>query len=176
MSFGELAELVRTGKVTEGTRVARVGSTDWQPAWRVPGLLRAAGITEPGDSPAIDDSGFRVQGSDQQTALAPGVAQVGRQATLTPALSRRERGILVVRGAIAAAVGLLGVGFFYRWAHQTSLAFPMPPQEVDGEWIDCYFPLVGRCTSFECGLLYFDVFAVAAVATWHALRRSTGGN
>jgi hypothetical protein len=70
---------------------------------------------------------------------------------------------------IAAVVGVLTVGFFYRWACQAAIAFPMPPTLVDGELIDSYFPAVGRCTGLECGLLYVDVFAVAAVAAWHAL-------
>jgi hypothetical protein len=80
-----------------------------------------------------------------------------------------------VRGIVATAVGVLAVGFFYRWASQAALAFPVPPTVVDGELIDCYFPVVGRCTSLECGLLYVDVFAVAAVATWHAAGRRVDG-
>ncbi|OYV81267.1 MAG: hypothetical protein B7Z73_18265 [Planctomycetia bacterium 21-64-5] len=68
-------------------------------------------------------------------------------------------------------MGLLAVGFFYHWANQTLTAFPLPPTEVDGEIVDCYFPVVGRCTMLECGLLYLDVFAVAAVAMWNAVGR-----
>ena len=177
VSFKDLADLVRVGTVGEGTLVCREGTTNWEPAWHVPLLLHAAGIVEPGDSPAVEGSGgpegAPVQGSGS-------VANSGATA-LTPALSQREReqaarrSLLtfadVVRGAIAAAVGLLAVGFFYHWANQAAMTFPMPPTVVDGELIDCYFPVVGRCTIFECGLLYLDVFAVAAVATWNAVGR-----
>jgi len=179
MSFAELAELVRAGTVSEGTRVARVGSSNWEPAWHVPGLLRAGGITEPGDSPPVEANrealtptlSQREREAVSEISALPGYAPREREKCVAPALSPRERLILLVRGLVATGVGLLAVGFFYRWAYQSSLAFPMPAHEVDGDLINCYFPLVGRCTSFECGLLYFDLFAVAALATWHALRR-----
>lgn len=167
MSFAELAELVRSGKVTENTRVARAGSMNWEPAWHVPGLLRAAGITEPGDSP-VTGSGFGVQGS------ATG-AEIPAAGTQTRIIQNPKAKIqYLLRGIVATAIGVLAVGFFYRWASQAALVFPMPTVEVDGETIDCYFPLVGRCTVLECGLLYVDVFAVAAVATWHAAGRRVG--
>ena len=166
MSFAELAELVRAGKVTERSLVARAGTMNWEPAWHVPGLFRAAGIVEPGDSPPVEGPGFGVQGSATDVkATAP--------AAITPA--RPAIGITeVVRGLIAIAVGLLAVGFFYRWAAQATMAFPMPPTTVEGELIDCYFPAVGRCTALECGLLYVDVFAVAAVAAWYAVGKRVG--
>ena len=65
VSFRELADLVRNGEVTEGAEVCREGTVNWEPAWHVPGLLRAAGIVEPGDSP-IQGSGFGVQGSERE--------------------------------------------------------------------------------------------------------------
>jgi hypothetical protein len=174
LSFQQLAELVREGKVTDKALVCREGVGKWEPAWHVPGLLRAAGIVEPGDSPPVEESGFGVQGSDTNEALTPALSQREREMGLpgyVPAMAQPPMVTLteVIRGAIAAAVGLLAVGFFYRWAYQASLAFPMKPTLVDGELIDCYFPLVGRCTTLECGLLYVDVFAVAAVATWYAV-------
>jgi GYF domain 2 len=50
VSFKELADLVREGKVKEGALVRREGASNWEPAWHVPGLLTAAGMGEPGDS------------------------------------------------------------------------------------------------------------------------------
>ena len=165
VSFAELAELVRAGKVTERSLVARAGTMNWEPAWHVPGLFRAAGIVEPGDSPPVER---------EQAALTPALSQREReQNALAPAL----RSVALSRLpsiAIAGAIGLLAVAFFFRWADQATMAFPMPPTTVDGELIDCYFPAVGRCTTLECGLLYLDVFAVAAVATWYAVGKRVG--
>jgi len=158
VSFQELAALVRDRKVSEGTQVCRAGTADWQPAWHVPGLFRAAGIVEPGDSPLP---------VTPQIALAPAVSQ--RESDTRPIQNPKSKIQNLVRGLIAAVVGVLAVGFFYRWASQAALAFPMPPVEVDGETIDCYFPLVGRCTVLECALLYVDLFAVAALAAWYAV-------
>ena len=170
VSFAELAELVREGKVSERTQVSRAGTMNWEPAWHVPGLFRAAGIAVEGDSPLSETP---------QTALTPALSRRERE---TEAIQNRKSKIqnsnalsLLPSIAIAAAIGLLAVGFFYRWAWQATIAFPMPPTIVDGELIDCYFPLVGRCTVLECGLLYLDVFAVAAVATWHAVGKRVAG-
>jgi hypothetical protein len=174
VSFKKLAALVRDGKVSETTHVARAGTADWQPAWHVPGLFRAAGIAVEGESPPVeglgDPEGAPVQGSggkahDASLASLPGYVPT---AMPRPMLTLAD----VVRGVIATVVGVLAVGFFYRWAWQTSIAFPMPPKMVDGELIDCYFPLVGRCTMLECALLYLDVFGVAALATWYAARKN----
>jgi hypothetical protein len=164
VSFKELAALVREGKVSEGTQVCRAGTMNWEPAWRVPGLFRAAGVVQEGDSPVPAEGG--------QPGVAIPAAPIptfsrgerGKSAPTSPRLGLAELG----RGLIAAVVGLLAVGFFYRWAWQTTLAFPMPAITVDAELIDCYFPVVGRCTRLECGLLYLDVFVVAALATWYA--------
>jgi hypothetical protein len=166
VSFKELAELVRQRTVGEGTPVCRAGTMNWEPAWRVPGLFRAAGIVERGDSPAP---------VEKAAALTPPQGEIGAGlrelpgyvpvAARSPLLTLAQ----VFRGLIAAVVGVLTVGFFYRWACQAAIAFPMPPTLVDGDLIDSYFPAVGRCTRIECGLLYVDVFAVAAVAAWHAV-------
>lgn len=170
VSFQELADLVRNGKVAEGALVCREGAPNWEPAWHVPGLLRAAGIVEPGDSPMVEKEG----GLAAHDGVTPALPRNERE--IMASLPRREITLAdVVRGIVAAAVGVLAVGFFYRWASQAMTAFPMPPTIVDGETIDCYFPLIGRCTLLECGLLYVDVFAVAAVATWHAVESRVGG-
>ena len=170
LSFAELAELVRDGKLKEGAQVCRAGTMNWEPVWHVPGLLRAAGIVAPGDSAPPE-----VASVQRQEALDRASAQrdTGYFGTPAPPGARRPSITRVgaLRGLVAACVGLLAVGFFYHWANQAALAFPMPPVEVEGETIDCYFPLVGRCTILECALLYVDVFAVAAVATWHAIAR-----
>lgn len=178
LSFAELAELLRDGKLDQGAKVCRAGSMNWEPAWHVPGLLRAAGITEPGDSAPSEAATVRtkdVRGpvSSQHAgavfrSMPPGYGPPGVRGKLLTSAG-------ALRGLAAVGVGVLGVGFFYRWAYQTSLAFPMPAYEVDGELIDCFFPLIGRCTFLECGLLYLDVFAITAVATWHALRRRIRG-
>ncbi len=157
--------MVRDGKVTERVLVCRESSAKWEPAWHVPGLFRAAGITEPGDSPPVALA-RSLSPSSGASGLPTLPGYVPPQAR--PPLLRLAD---VLRGAPAAAVGLLAVGFFYHWASEAARAFPLPPTEVEGEIIDCYFPLIGRCTSLECGLLYVDVFAVAAVATWHAVAR-----
>jgi len=163
VSFKDLADLVRAEKVTDGTLVCREGTTNWEPAWHVPLLFHAAGIVEPGDSPATS-----VVGSPLSVASDEGPPAIER--IQNPKSKIQD----LIRGAIAAAVGLLAVGFFDHWANQAAMAFPMPPTVVDGELIDCYFPVVGRCTMFECALLYLDVFAVAAVATWNAVGRRSG--
>ena len=165
VSFAELAELVREGKVSERSLVARAGTMNWEPAWHVPGLLRAAGIVEPGDSPAVESA---------QDALAPALSQREREQNPLASPARSVALSLLPSVAIAAAIGLLAVGFFYRWASQATMAFPMPPTVVDGDLIDCYFPVIGRCTALECGLLYVDVFAVAAVAAWYAVGKRVG--
>ena len=168
VSFKELAELVREGKVQEGALVRREGASNWEPAWHVPGLFRAAGIVEPGDSPSVE-TGRGSEGETGSGSTWQGQETLPQRATPPPLTLAN-----VARGIVAAGIGVLAVGFFYRWANQASLAFPMPPTVVDGELIDCYFPLVGRCTLLECALLYVDVFGVAAVATWHAMGRRGG--
>jgi hypothetical protein len=164
VSFKELAVLVREGKVSEGTQVCRAGTADWQPAWHVPGLFRAAGIAVEGDSPPVEETEGRREGETERQSEA---TRATYQAT--EVLDLRSVALPLL---LSIVVGVLAVGFFYRWAWQTTIAFPMPPVEVEGELIDCYFPLVGRCTTLECGLLYLDVFAVAALATWYAARKN----
>ena len=176
LSFKELAELVREGKVTEGALVCREGAAKWEPAWHVPGLFRAAGIVGPGDSPAVEHS---QDASTMQDALTPALSRREREKGLPGYVPPQAGAPLLtladaVRGVIAAAVGLLAVGFFYRWAYQATMAFPMKPTVVDGELISCYFAMVGRCTMLECGLLYVAVFAVAAVGGWYAVGRRAG--
>lgn len=170
VSFQDLADLLRNGKVAEGALVCREGASNWEPAWHVPGLFRAAGIVGPGDSPAVEKEGALSSQDSPTTALSP------NETGIAAALPRRGITLAdVVRGLVATAVGVLAVGFFYRWASQAMTAFPLPATIVDGETIDCYFPLVGRCTLLECGLLYVDVFAVTAIATWHAVANRVGG-
>jgi hypothetical protein len=159
MSFQELVELVRDGTVTAEVQVSRAGTLRWEPAWKVVGLFRAAGIVAPGDSPPIDRT------TKNNAADAAPAASCLAPRPRTPSLTALD----VVRGGIAAVVGILAMGFFYQWARQTTMTFPMPPTVVEGEMIDCYFPIVGRCTRFEWFLLYVDVFVIAAMATWHAL-------
>ena len=171
VSFKELADLVREGNVKEGALVRREGASNWEPAWHVPGLFRAAGIVEPGDSPAVEKMEGELAG---QSALTPALSRREREMGTLPIQNPKSKIQNVFRGIVAAGIGVLAVGFFYRWANQAVLAFPMPPTVVDGELIDCYFPLVGRCTVLECALLYLDVFGVAAVATWHAMGRRGG--
>jgi hypothetical protein len=168
VSFKELADLVREGKVKEGALVRREDASNWEPAWHVPGLLRAAGIVEAGDSPAtsVASGPLSVESALRPPAIVP---------IENPIPARRDKIQNLARGIVAAAIGVLAVGFFYRRASQAALAFPMPPTVVDGELIDCYFPVIGRCTSLECGLLYVDVFAAAALATWYAAGRRLDG-
>jgi hypothetical protein len=169
VSFQELAGIVREGKASEHVLVRREGAANWEPAWHVPGLLRAAGIVEAGDSPlaqpVLSDPS---QGAGSLPTL-PGYVPAATRAPLFTLVD-------VVGAGIAAAVGLLTVGFFYHWANQTLTAFPLPPQEVEGEIVDCYFPVVGRCTKLECGLLYLDVFALAAAAAWNSARSRLVGS
>ena len=173
VSFQELAGLLREGKVVQSTHVCRSGTMNWEPAWRVPGLLRAAGIVEAGDSPAVEAKQATL---DVQTALTPALSQRTQKERerATEGQSegemRRPRSLSSSLSLVLSVfIGVLAVGFFYRWASQAMLAFPMPPTVVDGELINCYFPLVGRCTMVERGLLYLDVFGLAAVATWYAV-------
>lgn len=159
MTFQELVDLVREGKVNEGVLVSRAGTLRWEPAWKVVGLFRAAGIVAPGDSPPPADP--EVKSAEAIVASAASGAPAQPE---NPLLTISN----AVRSSVAAAVGMVAIAFFYRWGHQTMMTFPMRPQVVDGELIDSYFPVIGRCTRVECFLLYLDVFAVAAVATWHA--------
>jgi len=170
LTFQELAERLRERTVTERVLVSREGSSNWEAAWRVPGLLRAAGMADPGDSPAAARDGRAIAGLPAPREAMP-LAQVPPRFARR-AIERRPWTVAEwVRGVIAAAVGLLTVGFFYRSATQTTMAFPMPPRMVAGELLDSYFPLIGRCTWVECGMFYVDVFVIGAIAAWHAARR-----
>lgn len=164
ISFQELAGLIRNGTLGESARVCRADAMNWQPAWQVPGLYRAAGIVESGDSTVIADSDVAQAGGQGALPRVPSyVPPEVRPAPLTMAN--------VVRATIATAAGMLAIAFFYNWARHTTLAFPLPPLEVDGEIIDSYFPLLGRCTSLECCLLYLDMFTMAAIGGWRATAR-----
>ena len=167
VSFKELAELLREGKVKQGGLVCREGSPNWEPAWHVPGLMNAAGMTEPGDS--IQNSKSQIQNPSVLTAAVSRIADASDDAYATAPSERRERGkvypspFFEIRAGLAGLVGMVVTGIVYRWAYWKMMAFP-PPRR--GGATTYWFPLFGECGELEYVLLYVDLFAAVAAAAW----------
>ena len=169
LSFDDLVELVRAGKVGPGDLVCRSGGMgQWQAAREVIGLFRAAARPR---GPA----GLHPDGTDSAVAPnAPGaVAQPadgggGTQATGLRAGNRRATEA-IRRGAPQRARAMLIAGIMaimvltvVGWQLGQPERFPAKPSSVSPRTYN--FPVVGEVSGFAMFLLCGDVVAVAGIA------------
>lgn len=161
VAFEDLVRLLREGTLDESVPVRREGSTAWARAWTVPMLAAALERAKSAAEAASHARAAAPQPSEPNAEPHAQRAATARTRATRPA-NRLDWLVPLVGGAIAVLVAYA--------AAARAMRFP-PSRLKDGETGDYYFVFVGRCEAWECALLYFDVFCVAAAIAWWVWHR-----
>jgi hypothetical protein len=161
-SFDELAELVRSGRITEEVSIRRQGADRWTPASEVVGLFRAARR-----EPAADVSPLVESPAEPSPAVAPPRAKRSEEDAEESEPPVRRRGLPIAVATCVLGVGIaIGTGWQVTRREVPRFQRLPPPAPI-------YFFGFGPLTRFDYIVCWADVMGVAAGGLWWTASRMT---